>query len=159
MFNPNDAMQALNQTILLLQDALYGVTTEQARQAIVGPDDRSVLSLICHMRDYERVIQQRVWLMTQEDHPVLPPLHGEEVSHRQDYSHEEIGPAMAEFIEARADTLTWLDSLSDDDWRREGAHSNLGEMKLIEVVIKQALHDAGHVQQIMAALGVSQMER
>jgi hypothetical protein len=154
MFNPGSTLYALNQTIVMLHEALRGVSTDQAKRAIVGPDGRNVLSMICHMRDYERVIQHRMWLMTQEDYPVLPPLHGEEVSHHHDYSHERIIPAMAQYVEARSETLKWLGSLRQEDWRRQGAHATLGEMKLSEVMMKLALHDAGHVRQIMQALGV-----
>jgi hypothetical protein len=152
MLDPDHAVQVLNQTVGTLQVALYGITTEQAKAATFGPDARNVLSMICHLRDYERVIQQRVWLMTQVDNPTLPALHGEEVSHQQDYSREDIATALAEYAQARFETLVWLDGLSDQDWRREGAHPSFGDVTLIEVMIKVALHDAGHLQQITRAL-------
>jgi hypothetical protein len=139
-----------------LQEALYGVTTEQAKAATFGPEARNVLSMICHLRDYERVIQQRIWLMTQVENPTLPTLHGEEVSHHADYSHEELAPALAEYAQARGETLHWLHGLSDADWRREGAHPSFGDVTLIEVMIKVALHDAGHLQQITRALKAHQ---
>src|SRR5689334_22847275 len=126
MLNPDHAMQVLNQTVATLQEALYGVTTDQAKAATFGEDQRNVLSMICHLRDYERVIQQRVWLMTQVDNPTLPALHGEEVSHNADYTKEELAPALAEYAQARGETLTWLNGLSDADWHREGAHPSFG---------------------------------
>jgi hypothetical protein len=56
MLNPDHAVQVLSQTVGPLQEALYGISTEQAKAATFGPDDRSVLSMICHLPDYERVI-------------------------------------------------------------------------------------------------------
>jgi hypothetical protein len=70
---------------------------------------------------------------------------------RRLYYDRPIAASLEAFRAARATTIEILDRMSDDDWRREGTHSEMGRYTVERWLEIYAAHAHAHAQQIVAA--------
>jgi len=59
-----------------------------------------------------------------------------------------MGPALDAFLSARANTAQLLDSMSEEDWKREGTHSESGSYTAEDWLRIYAEHAHNHAAQI-----------
>jgi hypothetical protein len=152
ILRPDRAMQAIQHTPPILKVVIGALSAEQAQQLRDGVDGWSIAAMVCHLRDYEGIVQQRIRLMLSQSVPVLPALDNDEAAQRGDYASQDVHEAFDQFEGARFLTYQMLFPLSDALWQRRGVHPQFGEISLIEVVINTALHDIAHIEQIVRAL-------
>lgn len=60
---------------------------------------------------------------------------------------------MAAMEKNRADLLVFMDSLTEEDWQKQGRHGSLQIMTIEEICTIIASHEATHTADISAALG------
>jgi hypothetical protein len=144
------AMDAIQQTPLILNAVIGSMSAEHARQSRDG-EGWSVTAIVCHMRDFESIVQQRIRIMLAEHHPTLPALDNDAAAQMGAYDSQDVHEVMQHFEGARFLTHQMLVPLTDDLWQRRGTHPKYGEMSVIEVVITAALHDVAHIEQIVRA--------
>lgn len=145
--DPPAALVKLRQTpldVAALQDGL----SEGAM--IREPQDGgwAIRNIVIHMRDAQGVLDYRLDLFAQEDHPVLES----KAVWTWAKNEEERPPSTREIFEeyqaTRAKILARLDKLPLADWWRTGRHGEFGEVSIKQQVSYFASHEITHLPQI-----------
>src|SRR5207237_4399948 len=83
----------------------------------------SAAEIVHHLADSETTSALRLRRLLVEDHPLIQGYDQEAYAARLDYNKREIAPALEAFRAARATTAQLFDLMSNEDWQREGTHS------------------------------------
>src|SRR6266404_9608871 len=90
------------------------------------PGKWSAREIVHHLADSETVSGIRLRRLLTEDHPVIQGYDQDEYASRLKYNERDDEPALKAFYAARANTSQLLDRMNDDDWKREGSHTESG---------------------------------
>lgn len=112
------------------------------------PSKWSACEIVHHLADSETVSGIRLKRLIVEEHPLIQGYDQEAFATRLNYNARDIGPALDAFRSARANTAQILDSMSEEDWRREGTHSESGSYTAEDWLRIYADHAHNHAAQI-----------
>ena len=112
------------------------------------PDKWSACEIAHHLADSETVSGIRLKKLLVEDHPLIQSYDQDAFAARLNYNARKIGPALDAFRCARANTAQLLDSMSEEDWKREGTHSESGSYTADDWLRIYAEHAHNHAAQI-----------
>jgi len=112
------------------------------------PGKWSAREIVHHLADSETESGMRLKRLLVEDKPLIQGYDQEAFAIRLNYNAREIGPALEAFRSARANTAQLLDSMSEEDWRREGTHSESGPYSAEDWLRIYAAHAHNHAAQI-----------
>ena len=129
--------------------ALEGLSQDQLAARPL-PGKWSALEIVHHLADSESISAQRLRRLLVEDRPVIQGYDQDDYARRLRYNERPIEPALAAFQAARATTLQILRAMSDEDWRREGTHSESGRYTVEAWLAIYAAHARNHAAQIAA---------
>ena len=73
------------------------------------------------------------------------------------YAEQNLADIFASYISRRRAHLAFLRGLTPDQWQRKALSMLWGEITLVEHVTNITLHDVNHTEQIVKALGTSQI--
>lgn len=110
--------------------------------------------IIHHLADAELVGAVRLRRLLCEERPPIQGYDQEEFSHKLYYDRP-IASSLEVFRTARQANAELLDRLSEDEWAREGTHSEVGRYTLDDWLSVYTGHLHTHVEQIRQALGES----
>ncbi len=116
------------------------------------PGKWSAREIIHHLADSETAAAIRLRRLLSEDHPVIQGYDQDDFAKRFHYNERDTTAALAAFHAARAGTAQILDRMNDDDWKREGIHTESGRYSIEDWVRIYAAHAHNHAQQIRALL-------
>jgi hypothetical protein len=108
----------------------------------------SACEIIHHLADSESTAAIRLRKLLVEDSPTIEGYDEAKFAVRLKYNEREIEPALDAFRAARATTAQLLNLISEDDWRREGYHSESGKYGAEEWLRIYAAHAHDHAGQI-----------
>jgi hypothetical protein len=148
LLSPAKALRTLRKTPLLLADSLGGVTQEQARTLRDGDDGWSILFIVCHLRDYEVAVGERVEAMLEGECPTFASLDNEDLARRGRYEARTMTAVLADLEARRAALVERLAGLTGEQWARRGLHPRQGPATVLEVAINAGLHDIDHLEQV-----------
>jgi hypothetical protein len=109
----------------------------------------SAREIIHHLADSETVSGIRLKRLLVEDHPLIQGYDQEAFAERLNYNNRDIGPALDAFRSARANTAQLLDAMTEEDWKREGTHSESGSYTAEDWLTIYAEHAHNHAAQIL----------
>ena len=112
------------------------------------PGKWSAAEIVHHLADSEMTSAIRLRKLLVEENPVIQGYDQEAFARRLGYDERDIGPAMTAFLAARATTAQILSRMTEDDWRREGTHSESGRYTAETWLEIYAKHAHGHAAQI-----------
>lgn len=112
------------------------------------PGKWSACEIVHHLADSETVSSIRLKRLLVEDHPLIQGYDQEAFAARLNYNTREMGPALDAFRCARANIAQLLDSMSEEDWKREGTHSESGSYTAEDWLGIYAEHAHNHAAQI-----------
>ena len=112
------------------------------------PGKWTACEIIHHLADSETVSAIRLKRLLVEDHPLIQGYDQEAFASKLRYNSREIGPALEAFRYARANTAQLFDLMSEDDWKREGTHSESGSYTAEDWLRIYAAHAHNHAAQI-----------
>jgi DinB superfamily len=112
------------------------------------PGKWSAREIVHHLADSETVSGIRLKRLLAEDQPLIQGYDQEAYAVRLNYNAREIGPALEAFRSARANTAQLLDSMSEEDWQRQGTHSESGPYSVEDWLRIYADHAHNHAEQI-----------
>ncbi|HYR76495.1 MAG TPA: DinB family protein [Pyrinomonadaceae bacterium] len=112
------------------------------------PGKWSAAEIVHHLADSETTSAIRLRRLLVEDNPLIQGYDQDAFAARLNYNKRDMGPALDAFRSARATTAQLLDSMSDDDWRREGTHSESGSYTAEDWLAIYAAHAHNHASQI-----------
>lgn len=130
--------------------ALDGID-EAGLDRIPAPDAWSARRVVHHLADSETNSYVRLRRLLAEPHPIV---HGYDEVRWADalhYDERPIGPSLAVLEAVRAACLQLLDSLTDDEWDRDGWHDQAGAYSVATWLRSYADHSHDHADQIVRA--------
>lgn len=139
-----------------VSDALKDFPTEHLTSRPL-PGKWTAREIIHHLADSETTSAQRLRKLLVEDHPVIEGYDQDQFAIRLKYNERETGPALDAFRAARATTSQLLALMSDDDWRREGRHTESGRYSAetwLAIYADHAHNHAAQIRRLRSALNI-----
>jgi len=112
------------------------------------PGKWSAAEIVHHLADSELIGAIRLRRLIVEEHPVIQGYDQEVYADRLRYKGRDIWPALDALRSARTTTLQLLKSMSDEEWRAAGWHTEIGLYTAERWVEIYAEHAHGHAEQI-----------
>ena len=127
--------------------ALEGFPKEKLTANLI-PGKWSAAEIVQHLADSEMTSAIRLRRLLVEDRPVIHGYDQELFATRLRYNDRDLAPALGAFHGARATTVQLLERMTDEDWLREGTHSESGRYTAEDWLRIYAAHAHGHAEQI-----------
>ena len=135
-----------------LASALKGVPDDVLRRR--APSGKwSMIENAAHVRDVERVYQERFSKTAFSDRPAFWMLDNDRAAARLKYAEADPTAVVKEFRRLREDTLTLLRALHHAAWQRTGLHPKRGELTLEQLAEVLAGHDDSHIGKLRELKG------
>ena len=128
-------------------ESLEGFPAEQL-SAHPLPGKWSAREIVQHLADSEMNSAIRLRKLLTEDGAQIQGYDQESYAERLRYNERDIAPALDTLRGARATTAQLLDSMTEDDWAREGTHSESGRYTARDWLRIYAAHAHNHAAQI-----------
>jgi hypothetical protein len=116
-----------------------------------APGKWSARDIVHHLADSEMTSAIRLRLLIASEHPHIFGYYQDEFARRLHYDTRSIHASLAAFQAARLTTAEILERLTEDDWKREGTHSESGRYTVERWLEIYAAHAHDHAAQIKAA--------
>jgi hypothetical protein len=127
--------------------ALEGFPKEKLSANLI-PGKWSAAEIVQHLADSEMTSAIRLRRLLVEDHPVIQGYDEALFARRLRYNERDLAPALEAFRGARATTAQLLERMTEEDWRREGTHTDSGRYTTEDWLKIYAAHAHGHADQI-----------
>ena len=108
----------------------------------------SAAEIVQHLADSEMTSAIRLRKLLTEDFPVIHGYDQDNYAERLRYNERDLTPALDAFRAARSTSLQILQNLSEEDWQREGWHTEQGRYSIEKWLEIYAAHAHGHAEQI-----------
>jgi hypothetical protein len=112
------------------------------------PGKWSAAEIVHHLTDSESTSSLRLRRLLVEDHPLIVGYDQDEYAAKLHYTERDIKPSLEAFRYARETTAQLLDLMTEEDWRREGTHSESGSYTTEDWLRIYAAHAHNHAAQI-----------
>lgn len=127
--------------------SIEGLTEEQL-SAHPLPGKWSAREIVQHLADSEMNSAIRIRRLLTEDRPQIQGYDQDDYAARLRYNERDIEPALDALRGARSTSAQLLDAMSDEDWSREGTHSESGRYTPDDWLRIYAAHAHNHAAQI-----------
>jgi hypothetical protein len=133
----------------VVTETLAGISDAEldAREA---PGEWSPRQVVHHLADSEMTSAIRLRRLLAEENPVIQGYDQEEFARVLHYDRP-IDASLALFGAVRASTAELLDRMTEDDWARQGTHSESGPYGVADWLRIYAVHAHDHADQIRRA--------
>ncbi|HEY3062157.1 MAG TPA: DinB family protein [Chloroflexota bacterium] len=135
-------------------DALKDITDAEL-DARPAADDWTAREVVHHLADSEMTSAIRLRRLLCEDRPALDGYDEAEFARRLHYTQRPLQAALDAVSAARRTTLEILERMTEDDWAREGTHSQSGRYTAQDWLEIYAAHAHDHADQIRRARSVA----
>lgn len=108
----------------------------------------SAAEIVHHLGDSETTSGLRLRRLLVEDHPLIQGYDQDAYAKALNYNRRDIAPSLEAFRSARATTAQLFEFMSEDDWRKEGTHSESGSYSAEDWLKIYAAHAHNHATQI-----------
>jgi len=142
-----DPMQVLENTPADLANLVAGLTPADLARA-EAPGKWSMLYVMRHLADSEIVWAFRLRRIIAENGPPIQGYDQDLWSERLHYDHADLHESLDEMRSVRAGNLRLIRSLTADERKRFGVHSERGEESVEHLVRMYAGHDILHLRQL-----------
>jgi hypothetical protein len=132
--------------------ALDGVTEAGLDLPPAAPDSWTARMVVHHLADSEMMSAMRLRRLIAEDDPRIEGYDEPTFARRLFYDDRPIEPALAAVAAARDTTLQILERMSQDQWAREGTHTESGRYGVEDWLRIYAAHCHDHAAQIERAI-------
>src|ERR1043165_7837017 len=112
------------------------------------PGKWSAAEIVHHLADSETTSALRLRRLLVEDHPLIQGYDQDEYAAKLNYNRRDLAPALDAFRAARATTAQLVDLMTEEDWKREGTHSESGSYTTEDWLRIYAAHAHNHAAQI-----------
>jgi hypothetical protein len=147
-----ELIETLAATPETLAGLLRGVDEAQARSAIGGDENWSVIEVICHLRDAEEIGFGRMQAMRDQDKPLVASWDQNALALEKKYAEADLAPALTAFTKTRSEYVAALKALKPEQWERVGKHNETGDITVLTHALHRTYHDAIHCAQIARQL-------
>ena len=112
------------------------------------PGRWSAAEIVHHLADAESIAAQRLRILLAQERPLIHGYDQNTYAARLRYNERPIEPALEAFRAARATTLQLLRTMTEEDWKREGWHTEAGRYTAETWLEIYAAHGRDHAAQI-----------
>ena len=112
------------------------------------PGKWSAAEIVHHLADSETTSGIRLRRLLVEDHPLILGYDQDAYAARLNYNNREMAPALDAFRSARATAAQLFEFMNEEDWHREGTHSESGPYTADNWLTIYAAHAHNHAAQI-----------
>jgi hypothetical protein len=112
------------------------------------PGKWSACEIVHHLADSEMASALRLRQLLDQENPVIQGYDQDNRAIRLRYNERDIAPAFDALRGARATTVQLLTLMTEDDWRREGTHTESGRYTAEDWLTIYAAHAHNHAAQI-----------
>ena len=127
--------------------SIEGISDEELRARPL-PGKWTACEIVQHLADSEMNGAIRLRKLLTEEGPQIQGYDQEVFAERLRYNERDIAPALEAFRAARATTSQILDRMTEDDWAREGTHTESGRYTAEDWLRIYAAHAHNHAAQI-----------
>ena len=127
--------------------ALQGFPTESLSAHPI-PGKWSAREIVHHLGDSETTAALRLRKLLVEDNPVIEGYDENQFAIKLKYNERDIAPALEAMRAARATTRQVLNVMTEEEWKREGVHSESGPYSVEKWLTIYADHAHNHASQI-----------
>lgn len=145
----------------------YAAGYEEVAQALRGfpeeslsahpiPGKWSAREIVHHLADSESFSAQRLRKLLAEEYPVIQGYDQEKYAILLRYNLRPIEPALEAFRAARASTMQLIETMSEDDWKLKGWHTEHGVYTpelWLEIYAVHAHNHAAQIRRLREQLG------
>lgn len=138
-------------------EALEGIPAAQ-RTARPIPGKWSAAEIVHHLSDSESMSALRIRRLLAEKHPVIQGYDQAEFARALRYNERDLAPALDNFRTVRAVTTQLIRTLTDEQWLRQGWHTESGLYTAetwLEIYAAHAHDHAGQIRRLREALGAA----
>ena len=108
----------------------------------------SAAEIVHHLADSETTSGLRLRRLLVEDHPLIQGYDQDAYAAALNYNRRDMAPSLEAFRAARATAAQLFEFMSDEDWQREGTHSESGSYAVEDWLKIYAAHAHNHAAQI-----------
>ena len=116
------------------------------------PNAWSIVEIIGHLADVERVMHERMQLICSQQHSIIEPFDQDTSVRQHAYQHRALDQVLATFADERARTLAFLATLPRAAYGRTGWHPEIGLLRVDMMIEHLAKHDYTHYRDIHVIL-------
>ncbi len=119
------------------------------------PGKWSAREIVHHLGDSESTSAIRLRKLLVEDNPVIQGYDQDQFATKLHYNDRDMAPALEAFRSARATTTQLLSMMTEEEWAREGVHSESGPYsaeKWLTIYADHAHNHAAQIQRLKEAL-------
>lgn len=135
-------------TCEILSHILRNVSVEDARAWRDGSDGWSIVEIVCHLRDFDEIFQDRARMMLELDHPQLPAYDHEALAIERNYQAESLADAYDALKASRERFAAFFEALTPAEWARRGLHPERDSFSMTDALMQVCAHDLDHLEQI-----------
>ena len=135
----------------VVAEALAGATDEELN-VHPKPGKWSAREVVHHLADSEMTAAIRLRLLLVVDNPQIVGFDQDEFARKLHYADRPTEAALDAFKAARRTTAELLELMTEDDWRRQGTHSEHGSYSVERWLEIYSAHAHKHAEQIQVAL-------
>ncbi len=118
----------------------------------------SAAEIVHHLADSETTSGLRLRRLLVEDHPLIQGYDQDAYAARLNYNRRDVAPSLDAFRAARATAAQLFEFMGDEDWQREGTHSESGSYSAedwLKIYAAHAHNHAAQIQRLKEALSAS----
>jgi hypothetical protein len=148
--SPDERQQLISQYKTGYDEVLRNLTDFPADSLTAHPipGKWSAAEIVHHLADSETTSALRLRRLLVEDHPLIQGYDQDQYAAKLHYGERDITPALAAFRFARETTAQLINLMTEEDWRREGTHSESGAYTTEDWLRIYAAHAHNHAAQI-----------
>jgi hypothetical protein len=141
----------------VVADALAGASEEEL-DSRPAPNKWTAREIAHHLGDSEMTSAIRLRLLLAVDRPQILGYDQDEFARRLHYDRP-IEASIDAFAAARRTSAELLDRMTDEDWVRQGTHTEHGAYSVEKWLEIYSAHAHGHAEQILVARNAARKER
>lgn len=147
----DEAIALLTATPALVRSCFSGLSEDSLKSS--EPDIWGARQVLEHLIDAETIaFRERIGRILDEERPYILSIDPPSRLEQGGYARKNLKELLAQFEKVRAESTTWLRSIDEADFGREGEHDEAGTIRVGELIHYWAVHDLTHLSQMMTAL-------
>jgi DinB superfamily len=141
-------LSGLRATPQVYTKLLEGITEEEADRR-PDPERFSIREAIAHMADWDEIFRTRGERIRDEEIPLLPGYDEGQLALERNYAAMPVAESLERFIASRATLLAFFESLTPEQWKRQGNRDEIGMIELSDLSVMILGHDGYHAEQFI----------
>ncbi len=151
-------IKLMQKTVDIVGNILKDVSQHEATTHRDGPDGWTVLEVVAHLRDFDRIFRERAELMLEDEYPELKEVDHDKLVVDEKYNEQNLTQVYIDLVKSRRETITFFSDLSRSQWERFGNHWERGDFSMTDAVIQVCTHEVNHIEQITRILSEARSE-